>query len=45
LVFTTTLLDVQHLKGLVWRWPASSLVVSLVKALNRIVSTFEWLDW
>jgi len=24
---------------------ASSLVVSLGKALNGIVSTFEWLDW
>jgi len=25
--------------------PASSLVVSLGKALNRFASTFEWLDW
>jgi len=25
--------------------PASSLVVSLGKALNRIVPTLEWLDW
>jgi len=24
---------------------ASSLVVSLGKALNGIASTFEWLDW
>jgi len=45
MVFTASLLDVQRLKGLVWRRPASSLVVSLVKALNGIASTFEWLDW
>jgi len=25
--------------------PASSPVVSLGKALNGIVSTYEWLDW
>jgi len=25
--------------------PASSLVVSLGKALNGIAFTFEWLDW
>jgi len=37
LVFTASLLDVQHLKGLVWRYrPASSLVVSLGKALNGL---------
>jgi len=40
-----SLLDVQHLKGLCGDRPASSLVVSLGKALNGIVSTFEWLDW
>jgi len=48
LVFTASLLDVQHLKGLVWRTGdrlTSSLVVSLGKALNGIASTFEWLDW
>jgi len=44
LVFTASLLDVQHLNGLVWR-PASSLVVSLGKTLNGIGSTLEWLDW
>jgi len=25
--------------------PASSLVMSLGKALNGIASTFKWLDW
>jgi len=25
--------------------PASSLVVSLGKALNEIASTFAWLEW
>jgi len=43
LVFTASLLDVQHLKGCGER-PTSSLVVSLSKALNGIASTFEWLD-
>jgi len=33
------------LKGLREGRPLSSLVVSLSKALNRIVSTFEWLGW
>jgi len=42
LVFTASLLDAQHFKG--YR-PASSLVVSLGKALNGIASTYEWLDW
>jgi len=46
LIFTASLLDVQDLKRLVWRYrPASSLVVSLGKALNGIACTFEWLDW
>jgi len=35
LVFTAFLLDVQHLKGLVWRQAGSSLVVSLGKALRE----------
>jgi len=41
------MLDVQHLKGLVWTGdrPASLLVVFLGKELNRIASTSEWLDW
>jgi len=44
---TTSLLDAQHLKELVVVGedrPASSLVVTLGKALNGIASTFE-LDW
>jgi len=41
---TASLLDVQHLKGISEDRPASSLVVSLGKALNGIASTFEWLD-
>jgi len=46
LVFTASLLDVQHLKELVGDCkPASSLVVSLGKALNGIASIFDWLDW
>jgi len=36
LVITDSLLDVQHLKGLVWSYkPASLLVVSLGKSLNK----------
>jgi len=48
LVFTASLLDVQHLKGIVWRTgdrPANSPVVSLGKALDEIASIFEWFDW
>jgi len=32
-------------KGGVAIKPANSHVVSVGKALNRIASTFEWLDW
>jgi len=45
MVFTASLLDVQHLKDYCGDRPASSLVVSLGKAINGIASTFEWLDW
>jgi len=44
-VFTASLLDVQHLKRLVWRETASSLVTYLDKTLKGIAFTFEWLDW
>jgi len=37
LAFTASLLDVQHLKGLVWDKPASSLVVSLGKAARQLI--------
>jgi len=43
LELTASLIDVQHLKGLVWM--ASSLVVFLGMALNGIASIFEWLEW
>jgi len=39
------MLDVQHLKGFVWRQAGNLLAVSLGKALNGIASNFEWLDW
>jgi len=40
------MLDVQHLKGNLEKDCMSiSLVVLLGKALNRIASTVEWLDW
>jgi len=42
---TAALLDIQHKKGIVEERQASSLVVSLGKALIRIASTFEWLNW
>jgi len=45
LVFTASLLDVQHLKDKCGDRQASSLVVSLGKTRNGIASTFEWLDW
>jgi len=46
LVFTASLLDVQHKKRYsVKKGLASLLVVSLEEALNEIASTFEWLDW
>jgi len=41
-VFTaSSLLDVKHLKELVWRKTGKSLVVALSKALNGIASTYE----
>jgi len=45
LVFTASLLDIQHKKGYCGDKLASSLVVPLGKALSGIASTFEWLDW
>jgi len=45
-VFTAFLLDIQHLRKNMKRTSrVSSLIVSLVKALNVIASTFELLGW
>jgi len=40
MVFTASLLDVQHLKGLVWRLHSAHRPAS-----NGIASTLEWLYW
>jgi len=44
LIFIASLLDVSIKEGLCEDRPASSLVVSLGKALNGIASTYEWID-
>jgi len=41
LVFTASLLDVQHLKGLVWRWAGKFAYC----VLGGLPLPFEWLDW
>jgi len=45
LVFTASLLGVQHLKGIVLKVGRQVGLCPLGKALNGIASTFEWVDW
>jgi len=44
MIFTASLFDVQHKNGGSEDKPVS-LLISSGKVLDRIVTTFEWLDW
>jgi len=45
LVFTASQLDVQHLKGIVWKYAGKFACCVLGQGTYGIASNFEWLGW